>query len=162
MSAHRSSCKMQANGKPSLPTNQNNSEKIMSGLARIGSTPGGGGIKLNSGGDDLSNVDVDTDQEVTKLVTTPDIQCYEDMEGPDTPSNGGTSSKASSPPPPPSMHSALSVAPPPHPQSNHSHQISNSLHNHSQHNHSAVAAQAAAAAAAIQGKDFLKHCFYVK
>ena len=124
----------------------------MSGLARIGSAPGGGGVKLNSGGDDLSNVDVDTDQEVTKLVTTPDIQCYEDMEGPDTPSNGGTSSKASSPPPP--MHSALSVAPPPHPQSNHSHQISNSLHNHSQHNHSAVAAQAAAAAAAIQGKDF--------
>ena len=124
----------------------------MSGLARIGSTPGGGGIKLNSGGDDLSNVDVDTDQEVTKLVTTPDIQCYEDMEGPDTPSNGGTSSKASSPPPP--MHSALSVAPPPHPQARHSHQISNSLHNHSEHNHSAVAAQAAAAAAAIQGKGF--------
>ena len=131
----------------------------MSGLGRIGSTPGGGGIKLNSGGDDLSNVDVDTDQEVTKLVTTPDIQCYEDMEGPDTPSNGGTSSKASSPPPP--MHSALSVAPPPHPQASHSHQISNSLHNHSQHNHSAVAAQAAAAAAAIQGKGFLKHYFYV-
>ena len=131
----------------------------MSGLARIGSAPGGGGVKLNSGDDDLSNVDVDTDQEVTKLVTTPDIQCYEDMEGPDTPSNGGTSSKASSPPPP--MHSALSVAPPPHPQASHSHQISNSLHNHSQHNHSAVAAQAAAAAAAIQGKVFLKHCFYV-
>ena len=121
----------------------------MSGLARIGSAPGGGG-------DDLSNADVDTDQEVTKLVTTPDIQCYEDMEGPDTPSNGGTSSKASTPPPP--MHSALSVAPPPHPQASHSHQISNSLHNHSQHNHSAVAAQAAAAAAAIQGKGLLKHC----
>ena len=154
MSAHRSSCKMQANGKPSLPTNQNNSEKIMSGLARIGSAPGGGGVKLNNGGDDSNVVDVDTDQEVTKLVTTPDIQCYEDMEGPDTPSNGGTSSKASSPPPPPPMHSALSVAPPPHPQASHSHQISNSLHNHSQHNHSAVAAQAAAAAAAIQGKGF--------
>ena len=65
----------------------------MSGLARIGggSASSGGGGKLNSGaggklnigaGDDLSNVvDVDTDQEVTKLVTTPDIQCYEDMEG---------------------------------------------------------------------------------
>ena len=44
-----------------------------------------------------SKSDVDTDQEVTKLVTTPDIQCYEDMDGPDT--SNGTSSKASSPPP---------------------------------------------------------------
>ena len=60
---------MQANGKPSEP--------------HTGFQPGSvsGRGKLNNGGDFSDNksniVDVDTDQEVTKLVTTPDIQCYE-------------------------------------------------------------------------------------
>ena len=49
-------------------------------------------------------MDLASDQEVTKLVSTPDIQCYEDMEGPDT-SNG--TSKASSPTPPPPLHHTL-------------------------------------------------------
>ena len=119
---------MQANGKPSEP--------------HTGFQPGSvsGRGKLNNGGDfsdsKSSIVDVDTDQEVTKLVTTPDIQCYEDMDGPDTPSNG-TSSKASSPPP------LAAPTQPPRPPS-----ISNSLHNNNNQTTTHVAAAAAHAAAA--------------
>ena len=50
-------------------------------------------------------MDLASDQEVTKLVSTPDIQCYEDMEGPDT--SNGTSKASSPPPPPPSLHHTL-------------------------------------------------------
>lgn len=53
-------------------------------------------MQTNGNKNEEKSVDLDADQEVTKLVTTPDIQCYEDMDGPDT-SNG--TSKASSPPP---------------------------------------------------------------
>ena len=135
MSAHRTTCKMQANGKPTEPGFQ------------PGSVAGRAAGKLNNGGSDSfsdskSNeiVDVDTDQEVTKLVTTPDIQCYEDMDGPDTPSNG-TSSKASSPPP---LAVPMSSQPPRPPS------ISNSLHNSNNNQttaHVAAAAHAAASAA---------------
>ena len=130
---------MQANGKPSEPHTGFQPGSVSSGRG-----------KLNNGGDfsdsKSSIVDVDTDQEVTKLVTTPDIQCYEDMDGPDTPSNG-TSSKASSPPPlaaptqpprPPSISNSLHKPP----------SISNSLHNSNNQTTTHVAAAAAHAAAA--------------
>ena len=85
MATHRLSCKM-VNGKP---PSLNGPESSGMGLA-----------DLESNREEKTEV-IETDQEVTKLVTTPDIQCYEDMEGPDT-SNG--TSKASSPPPPPPSH----------------------------------------------------------
>ena len=81
MAAHRASCKIQTNGQ----NHQSHHHKE--------------DLKDNTEA-------VDNDQEVTKLVTTPDIQCYEDMEGPDTSS---TTSKNSSPPlPPPNLQNTTS------------------------------------------------------
>ena len=77
MATHRLACKL-ANGKP----------------PSLGHAPGGVIDLENSNGDKEEGIEAD--QEVTKLVTTPDIQCYEDMEGPDT---SNSTSKASSPPP---------------------------------------------------------------
>ena len=82
MATHRLSCKM-ANGKPVEAGTASDSENIQ----------------------EKSEAAMDADQEVTKLVTTPDIQCYEDMEGPDT--SNGTSKASSPPPPPPSLHHTL-------------------------------------------------------
>ena len=85
MATHRLSCKM-ANGKPTA------------GAAAAGTASDSENIQEKSEA-------MDADQEVTKLVTTPDIQCYEDMEGPDT--SNGTSKASSPPPPPPSLHHTL-------------------------------------------------------
>ena len=92
MAAHRASCKIQTNGQTSLRKPDPEKEDQT------------GGPHHND-----ANV-VGNDQEVKmnairpeQLVTTPDIQCYEDMEGPDTSS---ATSKTSSPPPPapPNLH----------------------------------------------------------
>ena len=89
MAAHRASCKIQTNGQTSLRKPDPEKEDHQTG--------------------NDANV-AGNDQEVKmtairpeQLVTTPDIQCYEDMEGPDTSS---ATSKTSSPPPPapPNLH----------------------------------------------------------
>ena len=59
--------------------------------------------KETSKNETKSEVDSSGDQEITKLVTTPDIQCYEDMEGPE---NG--SSKSPIPVAPPNLMHNLS------------------------------------------------------
>ena len=104
MAAHRASCKIQTNGQTS-----NNSLRKPDAEKEDNHQSG------SSGGPHPHTNVVGNDhhhhQEVSKLtsirpeqlVTTPDIQCYEDMEGPDTSS---ATSKTSSPPPPapPNLH----------------------------------------------------------
>ena len=86
MPAHRATCQMQP--QPASSTN---------------------GLGAAPGVDDDKPIDVESDQEVTKLVTTPDIQCYEDMEGPEMAGNGSPSKSASPLPPLPqtNLHSQL-------------------------------------------------------
>ena len=84
MATHRLSCKM-ANGKTVAV--------------------GGAASDSETNQDPKSEAMDMADQEVTKLVSTPDIQCYEDMEGPDT--SNGTSKASSPPPPPPTLHHTL-------------------------------------------------------
>ena len=105
MAAHRASCKIQTNGQTSNNSlRKPDSEKEDN--HQSGSS-GGPHPHTNVVGNDHHH----HHQEVSKLtsirpeqlVTTPDIQCYEDIEGPDTSS---ATSKTSSPPPPapPNLH----------------------------------------------------------
>jgi hypothetical protein len=69
MAAHRTNCKIQTNGASLPPTT--NSKKLVA----------------------MEDNAVTSDEEITKLVSTPDIQCYEDLD------DSNPASKNSSPPP---------------------------------------------------------------
>ena len=101
MAAHRASCKIQSNGQ----TSNNSLRKPDAEKEDNHQSGSSGGPHTNVVGNDHHH-----HQEVSKLtsirpeqlVTTPDIQCYEDMEGPDT--SSATSKTSSPPPPPPNLH----------------------------------------------------------
>ena len=88
MAAHRAACKITTNGQT---------------LAHVSSKVGKDVDMANH----VHHEAVDNDQEVTKLVTTPDIQCYEDMDGPETSSATSKTSSPQPPPPPALQHGGV-------------------------------------------------------